>query len=65
VKQSFEIKIPWPKKKILSTQMTYVIWGKQFCVTEPNMLTTVLPEPVFLHRNDDKSDHMSPVCPEE
>lgn len=33
-------------------------------VTEPNMLTTVLPEPVFLHRNK-KSHHMSPVCPEE
>lgn len=26
------------------------------------MLTTVLPEPVFLNRNDDKGDYISPVC---
>lgn len=36
-----------------------------FCVTEPNTLTTVISEPELLQRNDDKGDHIYPVCPYE
>lgn len=36
-----------------------------FCVIKPNMLKNVLPEPVFCNRNNDHSDHISPVYPEK
>lgn len=38
--------------------MTVMLFEENSFVTKPNMLTTVLPEPVFLHRNDNKSPYV-------